>query len=118
MRERARRPPREYQFVGALVRSHRRRAHLSDEELAGRAGLVRSVVRRVEAGGNVTIRSLGQIVAILGPDLNRGLVLLLTMPAWYRRALAACRALDVDLRRASTQLAELLETQDASGEGV
>jgi antitoxin (DNA-binding transcriptional repressor) of toxin-antitoxin stability system len=95
------------------VRAHRRRADLSETELADRAGLARSVVRRVEAGGNVTIGSLGQVVAVLGPDLQRGLILLMTMPGWYRRAVAACRALDADLLRAFEQLSTLLEDQNA-----
>jgi transcriptional regulator with XRE-family HTH domain len=111
MRDRAEPPGAEYRFVGTLVRAHRRRAGLSETELAERSGVVRSVVRRVEAGGNVTAESLGQLVAVLGPEASRGLVLLLTMPAWYRRALVTCRALDADLLRVSRQLSELLDTQ-------
>lgn len=113
MRKRAARTEAEYRFVGTLVRAHRRRASLSETELADRAGLARSVVRHVEAGGNATVESLGQMVAVLGPEASRGLVLLLTMPAWHRRALAACRRLDADLLQASAQLAKLVEDHHA-----
>lgn len=113
MRKRVARPETEYRFVSALVRAHRRRAGLSETELADRAGLVRGVVRHIEAGGNATIESLGRVVSVLGPEACRGLVLLLAMPTWYRQTLVACRRLDADLREAAVQLAKLAEQHDA-----
>ena len=53
---------------GEVVRAARRRAKLTQEALAGAAGLSRATVQRVEAGADVSFETILSICAVLGLD--------------------------------------------------
>jgi transcriptional regulator with XRE-family HTH domain len=56
---------------GAAVRQHRTLIRLSQEELAGRAGLDRTYVSGIERGRrNPSLRILQQVAEALGADLD------------------------------------------------
>jgi len=58
--------------LGRVIRAHRKRAGLTQEQLAERAGLHRNYVGLVERGErNVTVDVLARIAAGLGVPLSR-----------------------------------------------
>jgi transcriptional regulator with XRE-family HTH domain len=58
-------------FVGPAIRALRERADLSQEELAGRAGLDRTYVSGIERGRrNPSVKSLQRITDALGTTLD------------------------------------------------
>ena len=56
--------------LGHLIRSAREAAGLSKKELAARAGKVREVIYRLEAGDDVTVSSLLAVLDALGLALR------------------------------------------------
>lgn len=101
------------QVVGRLLRARRREARLSQQAVARRAGLSLTVLRRIEAGRNASLESVGRLVAVFGSETRRGVVLMLTMPRLHRRALAECWRLERELHRSHEQLQRLAVEEDA-----
>lgn len=56
--------------LGRLLKAHREAAGLSKKDLAQRAGKVREVIYRLEAGDDVTVSSLLAVLAALGLALR------------------------------------------------
>jgi transcriptional regulator with XRE-family HTH domain len=56
--------------LGLLLRERREVLRLSKKELAGRAGKVREVIYRLEAGEDVTVSSLLAVLSALGMGLR------------------------------------------------
>jgi transcriptional regulator with XRE-family HTH domain len=56
--------------LGQLLRERREALRLSKKELAGRAGKVREVIYRLEAGEDVTVSSLLAVLSALGMGLR------------------------------------------------
>ena len=56
--------------LGRLLKAQRETAGLSKKELAQRAGKVREVIYRLEAGEDVTVSSLLAVLAALGLALR------------------------------------------------
>jgi len=56
--------------LGHLLKTHREAAGLSKTDLAARAGKVREVIYRLEAGDDVTVSSLMAVLAALGLGLH------------------------------------------------
>lgn len=58
-------------YFGAAIRRHRELVRLSQEDLAGRAGLDRTYVSGIERGRrNPTLKILQQLADALGVDLD------------------------------------------------
>jgi DNA-binding XRE family transcriptional regulator len=90
--------------VGALLRARRREAGLSQQALARQAGLALTVLRRIEQGRNASLESVGRVTAVFGPETQRGVVLMLTLPRMQRRALMECWRLERELQRSAQHL--------------
>jgi transcriptional regulator with XRE-family HTH domain len=58
--------------LGALLKTRRESAGLSKTRLAERAGKVREVIYRLEAGEDVTVSSLLAVLAALGLTMQIG----------------------------------------------
>lgn len=56
--------------LGRLLKTHRENAGISKKELAQRAGKVREVIYRLEAGEDVTVSSLLAVLGALGLALK------------------------------------------------
>lgn len=101
------------QIVGTLLRARRREARLTQQSVARRAGLSLTILRRIEAGRNASLESVGRLTTVFGAETRRGVVLMLTMPRLQRRALAECWRLERELHRSHERLQRLAEEEHA-----